>query len=354
MILRDPKSRTVIILPPLIQFFLFGYAATFDVQDVSYAYLDQSRSAASRELLSRFEGSPSFHLTAVLESTAQFDDVIDSEKAVMVIHIGPDFEKDLNAGLAAPVQFIGDGRNSNVSTVALGYAAEIVQGFNRDIFGDISASGIVTLTDRAWYNPNLLSRWFIVSALAATIGMVIVLILSSLSVAREREFGTFDQLMVAPFRPWEILVGKAIPGIAFGLMDGLILSVAAVYWFGLPFRGAFFALLLALLLFFISIVGVGLLISSISMTMQQGLLGAFIFIMPAVILSGFATPVANMPIWLQYVTLANPLRYAVAALRAVFLQGAGTVQVWGMIWPLTLIAFVSLPMAAWMFRQRSE
>ncbi|MBC2595405.1 ABC transporter permease [Ruficoccus amylovorans] len=155
-------------------------------------------------------------------------------------------------------------------------------------------------------------------------------------------------------RPWEILVGKAIPGIAFGLIDRLLLSLAAVYWFGLPFRGTFLALLLALLLFFISIVGVGLLISSLCMTMQQGLLGAFIFIMPSVILSGFATPIANMPIWLQYVTLANPLRYAVDALRIIFLQGADMGGTWHLLWPLILISLITLPLAPWMFRLRSE
>ncbi|QYY35074.1 ABC transporter permease [Ruficoccus sp. ZRK36] len=354
LILRDPKSRMVVISPPILQFFLFGYAATFDVSHVRYAYLDESRSAASRTLLAAFDGSDAFELTDVLQSPQQFDAMIDARKVALIIHIGQSFERDLAAGRPAQVQIIGDGRNSNVATVAIGYAGEIVEAFNRDPWGASAMPETVRLVDRAWYNSNLLSRWFIVSALAATIGMVIVLLLASLSVAREREFGTFDQLMVAPFRPWEILVGKSVPGIAFGLLDGLLLSLGAIYWFDVPFRGTFMALVPALLVFFVSIVGVGLLISSLSLTMQQGLLGAFTFIMPSVILSGFATPVSNMPEWLQTVTLVNPLRYAVHALRDIFLQGADLPQVWPQIWPMILIACVTLPLAAWMFRNRTE
>lgn len=354
-ILKDPKSRFVVIGPPIIQFILFGYAATFDVREVDIAVLDQANSVHSRALVAKLTASNAFHFVGSLESAEQIAETIDSRKAMVVVQIRSDFERALEMDGTTAIQVIADGRNSNIASVAIGYIGQIVASFNATELGGGSTSGpSMQIVDRAWFNPNLVSRWFIVAPLAATIGMIIVLLLASLSVAREREFGTFDQLMVAPFRPWEILVGKSMPGIAFGLVNGLALSMGAVYWFGVPFLGSFAALLVTLLLFFLAIVGVGLLISSISMTMQQGLLGSFIFIMPAVILSGFTTSIENMPEWLQVVTYGNPLRYAVRSLREIFLESAGISGVWPQLWPLVVIACVTLPAAAWMFRHRSQ
>ncbi|MCB9896524.1 MAG: ABC transporter permease [Planctomycetes bacterium] len=354
-VLRDPKSRFVVIGPPFIQFVVFGYAATFDVTDVRYAVLDESRTAESRRFLADIEHSPDFHLVRMLDSTSQMTDVIESQDVRLVVHVGSDFARRLGTGDPPVVQVVADGRNSNVASVALGYLGRIAARFSpsgADGAGDPSAPRLLVV-ERSWFNANLSSRWYIVSALAAEIAMVVVMLLTSLSVAREREFGTFDQLLVAPFRAGEILIGKAVPGIVFGIFDGLLLSAAAVWWFGVPFRGAFLAMLAVLFVFVLAIVGVGLLVSSLSTTMQQGLLGSFVFIMPATILSGFTTPVENMPGWLQTLTLANPLRHAVLALRHVFLQGAGPSEVWPQLWPLLVIAGVTLPAASWMFRSRT-
>jgi ABC-2 type transport system permease protein len=357
MILKDPKSRFVIIGPPLIQFFVFGYAATYDLKNVRYAVFDESRSSLSRQLLSRVEGSGIFRLTGHLLHEKQIAEVIDNEDARLVIHIGPEFDRDLHNSVPATVQVIADGRNPNVALIALGYFGTIVEQFNQALLqqGVVTRDGPgVRLVDRAWFNGNLQSRWFIVSALGGIISMVVVMILTSLSVAREREFGTFDQLLVAPFTPGEILIGKSLPGIVFGLMDALLFSIGAVYWFGVPFRGTIPALVLALLCFIITMVGVGLLVSSLSMTMQQGLLGSFVFIMPAVTLSGFATPIENMPNWLQTADLINPVRYIIVALRDIFLEGADVTMIWPQLWPLMLLACVSLPLATWLFRHRSQ
>jgi ABC-2 type transport system permease protein len=357
MILKDPKSRFVIIGPPLIQFFVFGYAATYDLKNVRYAVFDESRTAESRQLLSRLEGSENFELTNTLLIEKEIDFVINREKARLVIHIGPGFSRDLHNGRPATLQVIVDGRNSNVALIALGYIGKIVEQYNQDLVknGVISMDGPgVVQVDRAWFNANLQSRWFIVSALGGLISMVVVMILTSLSVAREREFGTFDQLLVAPFTTGEILIGKSLPGIFFGLMDALLFAAGAVYWFGVPFRGTIGALILALGCFIITIVGVGLLVSSLSMTMQQALLGSFVFMMPSVILSGFATPIENMPHWLRIGTLLNPLRHIIAALRDIFLQGAGVSMIWHNLWPLVLMACFTLPLAGWMFRHRSQ
>ena len=356
LIMKDPKSRFIIIGPPLIQFFVFGYAATYDLKDVRYAVLDESRSAISRQLLDRIDGSGIFRLTHDLQDQQQIAEIIDREQARLVIRIGKDFQEKIMQSGQAEVQVIADGRNPNVSMIALGYLGTIVQGFNKDLIqrGVVKATGPgLELVERAWFNGNLQSRWFIVSALGGIISMVVVMILTSLSVAREREFGTFDQLLVAPFTPGEILIGKSLPGIIIGLLDALIFAAGAVYWFHVPFRGTVTALVVSLLLFIITMVGVGLLISSLSKTMQQGLLGAFVFMMPSVTLSGLATPIENMPLWLQQADLVNPLRYIIIALRSIFLQGFDLPAVWPHIWPLLILASVTLSLSAWLFRARS-
>ncbi len=355
-ILKDPKSRFVIIGPPIIQFFVFGYAATFDLENVRYAVLDESRTTLSRQLLAGVEGSGIFRLTGYLANEQELIDCIDGEQARLAIHIGPDFEDRLRSSRPAEVQVIADGRNPNVALIALGYFAKIVEDFNQRLLqeGIISPNGPrLQLVERSWFNGNLRSRWFIVSALGGIISMVVVLILTSLSVAREREFGTFDQLLVAPFTPGEILVGKSLPGVVFGLLDALIFAVGAVYWFAVPFRGTAAALIVSLLCFIVTIVGVGLLVSSLSTTMQQGLLGSFLFMLPAVTLSGLATPIENMPLWLQRANLLNPVRYIIIALRNIFLEGADTAMVWPYLWPLLIIASATFPFAAWMFRHRA-
>jgi ABC-2 type transport system permease protein len=357
MVLKDKKSRFVIIGPPLIQFFVFGYAATYDLKNVRYAVLDESRSAYSRQLLARFQGSENFQLTATLLAENEIAPAIDREHARLVIHIGAQFANDLLHGRPAAVQVIVDGRNSNVALIALGYIGSMVEQYNQELAksGVISADGPgLLLVERAWFNSNLTSRWFIVSALGGIISMVVVMILTSLSVAREREFGTFDQLLVAPFAPGEILIAKSLPGMCFGLMDALIFSAGAVFWFGVPFRGTLLALILSLSCFIITMVGVGLLVSSLSMTMQQALLGSFVFMMPSVVLSGFATPVENMPHWLQLATIFNPVRHIIAALREIFLEGAGVAMILPRLWPLLLMAAFTLPLSAWLFRHRSR
>ena len=357
LILKDPKSRFVIIGPPLIQFFVFGYAATYDLKNVRFAVYDEARTVESRQLLSRLEGSRNFELSAALSSEKEIERVIDREDARLVLHIGPQFSRNLRTGQPANLQVTVDGRNSNVALIALGYISGIVREYNQELVKSgavIPAGPGIVLSERSWFNDNLQSRWFIVSSLGGIISMVVVMILTSLSVAREREFGTFDQLLVAPFKPGEILVGKSLPGMFFGLMDALIFSAGAVYWFGVPFRGTIGALVLAFACFIITMVGIGLLVSSLSMTMQQALLGSFIFMMPSVVLSGFATPIANMPHWLRIGTLLNPVRYIIAALRDIFLEGSDVSMIWPLIWPLLLMACFTLPLAGWLFRHRSQ
>jgi len=205
---------------------------------------------------------------------------------------------------------------------------------------------------RPWYNENLLSRWFIVPGIVGLLTLVVTTIVTGLSVAREREAGTFDQLLVTPMRPVEILMGKSFPGILIGLVQGTFILLMAVYWFEVPLRGSPGALYLGMFLFLLSAVGIGLMISSLAVTQQQGILGAFLFVVPAVILSGFATPIANMPEAVQQLTYLNPLRYFLIIIRGVFLEGDSYGLLFDQYWPMAIIAIVTLSLAGWLFRHR--
>ncbi|MGC9239949.1 MAG: ABC transporter permease [Acidithiobacillus sp.] len=354
-ILRDKKSRFVLIGPPIIQLLVFGYAATFDLDHIPYAVYNQDSGFASRELLGYFQSSRAFRQVATITRDGQIAPLIDREKALLVLQIGPHFTEDLLRHHPAPVQVIIDGRNSNTATIALNYVNSILLSFDKRWARDHHwGSPPAQLVARAWFNPNLLSRWFIVPGIVALLTLVVTLLVTGLSVAREREQGTFDQLLVTPMTPLEILAGKALPGILVGALEGAFISLVAVFWFDVPFIGSVIALALGMLLFLFAAVGIGLMISSLSTTQQQGLLGAFLFLVPAIILSGFATPIANMPELVQDLTYANPMRYFLVIVRGVFLEGDGLRNLWSQYWPLAIIATLSMSAAAWLFRHRMQ
>ena len=352
-LLKDKRSRTILIVPPLIQLLVFGYAATFDLNQVPFAYYNEDAGAASRELLAGVRGSRAFKLVADIKSSEEIAPLIDSRQAMMVLHFGPHFSRDLLLGKTAALQVILDGRNSNTALLVAGYMNGIVNRFSQTWAGNHGyAAAPATINMRAWFNPNLESRWFIVPGIVGLLTLVVTMLVTALSVAREREAGTFDQLLVTPFRPVEILVGKALPGLIIGLIEASVIIVVAVLWFHVPLRGSLTALYLGLFLFLLSSIGLGLMISSLAVTQQQGLLGGFLFLVPAIILSGFATPIANMPTVVQYLTLLNPMRYFLIILRGTFLQGAGLDLLWPQYWPMALIALSTLMLAGVMFRRR--
>jgi ABC-2 type transport system permease protein len=352
-ILKDPRSRVTIFIPPILQCLIYGYVATYDLNDVPYAVLDQDRSTASHELLARLDGSGVFHCVANLDRAAGVKSCIDDRRAVLVIQIDQEFERRLLSGQAAEVQVIADGRNSNTAGTAMGYIGIIVQGFNADWAKAHGQSGApLQITTRAWYNPNLETRWNMIPSLIGTLTMMQVLLLTAMSVAREREQGTFDQLLVTPFRPAEIMAGKALPSVLIGMVQATTILLVAQLWFHIPFAGSFVTLYVGLLLFMLAAVGLGLLVSAISATMQQAMLYGFVIMMPFALLSGLTTPIGNMPEVLQYLTLLNPLRYAIEIVHRVYLEGAGLDRLVPDLWPLALIAFVTLSAASWLFRNR--
>ena len=352
-LLRDKRSRFVLVGPPVIQLLVFGFAATYDLQHAPMAIYDQDRGAAARELIARFAGSPNFQVVARIEHEAQIAPLIDERQALVVLRIGPRFSQEILSGGSGSVQVILDGRNSNTAMLALNYVQSIVSDFNDSWATRHGRNGPPSrLEIRPWYNANLESRWFVVPGIVGLLTLVVTLIVTALSVAREREAGTFDQLLVTPLRPVEILIGKSIPGLLVGLFQGSLIVVVAVYGFGIPLRGSVGALYLGMALFLLSAIGVGLMISSLAVTQQQGLLGAFLFLVPAVILSGFATPIANMPQVVQWLTYLDPLRYFLIILRGVFLQGDSYALLLDQYWPMALISVFSLTMAGWLFRHR--
>jgi drug efflux transport system permease protein len=352
---KDPRGRFVLIVPPVVQLLVFGYAATFDLGHVRVAFYNEDAGAEGRVLLARFAGSPVFSEAADLSHDAQIAPLIDGKGAILVVHVGQTFSRDLRVHPPATVQLIVDGRNSNTALILLGYANTIVSAFNRDwLRGHGGRQPRASLVVRARFNPNLQSRWFIVPGIVALLTLVIALVVTSLSVARERELGTFDQLLVTPLQPVHILIGKALPALLIGLVEGTFIVVVAVLWFGVPFLGNVGWLYLSLSLFLLAVIGVGLMISSLVRTQQQAILGAFLFLVPAVILSGFATPIANMPPLVQQLTRLNPMRYFLVIVRGLFLQGMSFDLILRQLWPLALIATATLSLAAWLFRHHLE
>jgi ABC-2 type transport system permease protein len=350
-VLKDPANRAILIAPVVMQSLLFGYGATFDLKHVPYAVLDHGRGAASAELLARLDGTGVFQRAATLTSTRDIATVIDDEKALLVLGIAGDFEQRLAAGQPAPLQVILDGRHSSTAGLAAAYVGQIVAAFNRDRG---AAAGGVVLERRAWFNPNLESRWNLMPALIAALSMLQTLLVAALSVAREREQGTFDQLLVTPLTPMQILIGKALPSVLVGLVQSTLILLIIRFWFQIPMAGPVWLLYLGLLGFTSAAVGIGLSISALSLTMQQAMLYAFLVIMPMMLLSGLLTPVANMPQALQWLTYANPLRFGLSIVRRVYLEGAGLSDVAGEFVPLLAVAAVTLPLAAWLFRNRLQ
>ena len=352
-ILKDKRSRLVLIIPPMLQVMVFSYAATFDLNDISVAIYNQDRGIESRELLSHVTGSPHFHLSGYIEHDSQVAPLIDNEDVMVVLQIGPQFSANLHRGLGSKIQVIIDGRNSNTALLVQGYLGIIVSDFNNDWS---KRNGLplppATLKVRAWFNSNMVSRWFVVPGIVGMITFLITMLVTALSVAREREAGTFDQLLVTPMRPLEILIGKSLPGMLIGSLEGTFILLIAIFWFEIPFRGNVGALYLGLFLFIFSAVGIGIMISSLAVTQQQGMLGAFLFLVPAVLLSGFATPIANMPEVVQWLTVIDPLRYFLIILRGVFLEGDSYLLLFPYYWPMAIIALVALTFAGWLFRHR--
>jgi ABC-2 type transport system permease protein len=354
-VLKDPRGRFSLIAPPIIQCLIYGYAATYDLNDIPYAVLDQNHSFASQQVLDKLDGTGVFHRIGNLQSPAEIQRCIDLRQAVLVIQFAQDFDRKLNAGQPADVQVIADGRNSNTAATATGYVSSVIEDFNSDWRHDHGlVDPPIQAVSRAWYNPNLETRWHMIPSLIGTLTLLQTMLLTAMSVAREREQGTFDQLLVTPYRPAEIMAGKSLPSILIGLVQATNVLLVGQLWFHIPFAGSFFTLYIGLTLFMLAAVGIGLLISAVSANMQQAMLFSFLVMMPCALLSGLTTPISSMPKFLQWATMLNPLRYAIDITQRVYLEGAGTLRLMPDLWPLAIMAVLSLSSASWLFKNRLE
>jgi ABC-2 type transport system permease protein len=347
--LKDPASRVLLVVPCLVQGFLFGYAATYNLTEVPYALYDESKSVYSRSYVAHLEGSGIFKRVRTLSGSGQMAEPIDSGEAMAVVHISQDFADCISRGEPGTVQLITDGRNSVTSGLAQSYAASMAAAYSQELSG---REPLLSIKTRTWYNPNEITQWMFLPSLIPMLAITQVLLLSGLSVARERENGTFDQLLVTPLHPMEILVGKAVPPICIGLFQASLMLLIALFWFQVPFSGSLVLLYMFILLFLVSCVGIGLTISALSATMQQVMVYNFATMMPMILLSGLATPVRNMPNWLQYFTYVNPFRFAIDAIRRIDLEGAPFSAIWFDCVPLIVVACITMPLAAWMFRHK--
>ncbi len=347
---KDRKTRFVILFPPLIQVIVFANAATYDVIDVRLGVWNEDSGAQSAELVRRFAGSKAFRIAADIRSPAQAAAAIDGKRVAGVLHLPQNFSADVLAGRRAQAQLLIDTRRSNTALLVQGYATAITAGFAADV--SRTGSLPVVLMTRDWFNPTLESRWFILPGLVAVLSMMMAMLVSALSLARERELGTFEQLLVTPLRPSEILLGKALPGVIVGLINANVVIAAAWLWFRVPFLGNIALLEALLAIYMLTGVGIGLIISSIARTQQQAMLGVFVLASPMVVLSGYAAPVENMPAVVEWLGRADPVRWMLVITRAMFLQGMPADLALREAWPLAVIGLLAFA-AAWIAVRRT-
>ncbi|MBW7934295.1 MAG: ABC transporter permease [Gemmatimonadaceae bacterium] len=335
-LLRDPRSRRLLIVAPIIQLLVFGYAVNTDVRHARTFLLDADQTAESRALASALTASGHFVVTQTSDRPAAMARALDAGDVLLGVHIPRGFAADVAAGRPTAVQLLVDGSSANTANVALGYATQILGRYGRGRGAEIAArsgvrasTGGVEMAVRVWYNPNLESRTYNVPAVMGNIVMLMALLLTSLAVVRERELGTLEQLMVSPLSPAELMIGKTVPSALVAMFDVVLVTAVSLLWFRIPFAGSFVLLGVASLLFVLTGLGVGLLISTISKTQQEAFMSMFMFFLPALMLGGLLFPVDNMPHWVQLLSYLDPIRHFLIVVRGIFLRGAG----WGIVWP---------------------
>lgn len=353
-VLRDPKSRIVLFVPPLMQLFIFTFATTLDVKNVDVAIFDRSSGVHSAEIVSRIAGSPNFREIVPLRSPRELRDAIDNQKVIAALVIDEDFDRRVAAGRPATVGVVLDGRRSNAAQIVNGYLTRIVASAGADTVARPGPEGPPGSMVTNWYNPSLDYIWFTLPSLVAIITSVAGLAVTSQSIARERELGTFDQLMVSPLRIHEILIGKMVPPFIIGMINGSLYLIIAPLVFGVPFTGSLLLFFLSLAMYMLALIGLGMLVSAMAQTQQQAFLGVFLITTPLILLSGYASPIDNMPGWLQVVTYLDPARYFLVIVQGLFLKAMPAAAVFHQLWPLALIACATLSASAWLFRARME
>ncbi len=351
-VLRDPRSRMVVFVPPILQLLIFAFSATLEVRNVDIAVYNQDTGRWSHELVQRLDSAGFIDRVRHVDSQRHLHKLIDDGQVIAALAIPADFSRAIAAGETGRAQVLVDGRRSNSGQITVAYLSAIAADVGAEVLPDAQAPNPVVV--RHWFNPNLVYRWFIVPGLSGILALFSALLITSLSIARERELGTFDQLLVSPTSTPEIIISKSLPALAIGTVLGLFMVGAGVLLFAIPFTGSFALLLASLLLFILSVVGIGLMISAVSMTQQQAIMGAFAVGVPAVLMSGFATPVENMPTVLQWLAQAIPLTHFLIIVEGSFLKAMPAGDILASLWPLAVIALATLTMATAFVRGRLQ
>lgn len=358
-VFRDPRMRFLLFLVPAVQTVIFGYAVNTDVRHVATAVYDLDNSRESRELVARFVRSGYFDVTEYVDSDRRVRELVDRGNVKAVLRMNSGFARTLAAERSAPVQLILDGTDSNTAAIVLSHAGRIAARYTEDLQAEQVAASIgrpprlggVRLESRAWFNDNLESRNFYVPAVITNIVFIITMLLSSMAVVREKEIGTMEQIIVTPITKSEFILGKTVPFVLIGFIDVGLISAVAAFWFQVPMRGSIPLLFGATALFLMSSLGIGLLISTVSRTQQQAMMSAFFVIFPAMLLSGFAFPIENMPPAVQWLTYLNPIRYFLVIIRGIFLKGVGVDILWPQLSALAILGSIILFFAVQRFHK---
>ena len=369
--LRNPRMRALLIMPPIIQLLIFGYAANLDVDRCKIAWMDMDRTPESRELFDSLRGSGRFDIVATPDNERDMQLVLDKSDADAVVRVLPGFARDLDRGRTASAQVLIDGTNSNTASIVASYATQAIGRFSRTKMEQAQLDKLVGRTmitggpisvhvpqlesrTRVWFNADLRSRNYFVPGVVVNIITLVTLMLTSMAIVREKEIGTMEQLMVTPIRPIELMIGKTVPFAVIGLFDTVLVVAVALLIFKVPFRGSFALLFFSAILFLLTTLGAGLFISTVSRTQQQAMMSTFLFFQPFFLLSGFAFPVRNMPQGVQYVTLLNPVRYFLEIVRGIFLKGAGVDILWPQLLALAIFGVAILSLSAARFHKKLE
>jgi len=366
-VFRDPRMRGLLLFPPLMQLLIFGYAANLDVNSARIAWMDEDHSPHSRELLSQFLGSGRFIIAATPSTEAEMQDVMDRGRVDGVVRVLPGFARDIERGRPTGVQVLLDGSNSNSASIVSAYAGQTIARYAAEVVEDrqrqkLVASGVpvhpaipqVVTETRVWFNPDLKSRNYFIPGVIVNIIMLTTLSLTTMAIVREKELGTMEQLMVTPIRPAELILGKTLPFVLIGLWDMLLVLAASLVIFHVPFAGSFWLLTLASLLFILTTLGAGLLISTISRTQQQANMATFLLFQPFMMLSGFTFPIRSMPAAVQWFTYFNPMRYFLEVVRGIFLKGSGIDTLWPNLVALAFFGVAILSLSIQRFHKNLE
>jgi ABC-2 type transport system permease protein len=361
--LRNPHTRFLLIGPPIIQMFVFGYAATLEVKHVGLAVLDLDNTQESRELLSRFSASRYFDIKRYAARRDELREGIDRGDFLMALQINSGFAQRLRNGQRASVQVLVDSSNSNTALVGLGYLSQVGAHFARDYVTDrlrrsapqlVSFLPQVELETRPWFNEGLDSQWFFVPGVIGNVMLIMVMMLTAFAVVREREIGTLEQIMVTPIRRWEFILGKTLPFFLIGCFDASVISLIGTFWFGVPLRGKVTVLALGLMTYMLAALGLGLLLSTLSASQQQAMIASFFFIMPMITLSGFGNPISSMPPFFQKLSSIDPMTYVMVVLRGVYLKGVGLDVLWPNIAAMAVFGALLLGVSILRFHKSLE